>query len=558
MKMFKKNWITFSILVGIFLCALLIRLVNLSEFPVGFQIDEASLGYNSYSLLMTGRSESGDFLPLYVDTFGDYNPIGYDYLAIPSIAIFGLNEFSTRLPAAIFGSISIFSIYYLSYVLFKNKKISVLSAFLIAVSPWHIGLSRGSAETLVALFFVITGFAFVFSFFNKYKKSSLIIGVIFLIVSFLMYPAPRIFVPTMFLAVLVYYFNVWYLKKKYVVSLILGFLILIITLFVLIFSVPGGTSRFQQTSIFNFPETRLVLEEQIREDGVNGTNNILTRGYHNKIINFSLTFVSNYMEYFNGSYLFIKGGLPLLFTVPGMGLVYIVELPFILMGIYVLIKSKDKNSKIPLIWLVIAPIVAAVTVDDTPNVRRSLLMVPAIEIIASVGIISFFNYFRNRNFKVNTINIKHIIIGIVVLFFIGNIMYFLHQYFVHAKHHRTWYRNNGFSELMSVVNMNYEHYNRIVATKSGGGYPLFLFFSKYDPKVYQNEGSPKDEDNRGFGKYIFVPSECPSIDADTSLATETKTLYIDRGTCSRPSSKLGRKFKEIYREDGSLGFRIIY
>ncbi|HMS22593.1 MAG TPA: glycosyltransferase family 39 protein [Candidatus Levybacteria bacterium] len=558
MKILKKNWITLTILIGIFLCALLVRLINLSEFPVGFQIDEASLGYNSYSLFMTGRSESGDLLPLYVNTFGDYNPIGYDYLAIPSIAIFGLTEFATRLPAAIFGSISIFSMYYLAYVLFKNKKISLLSAFLIALSPWHIGLSRGSAETLVALFFVITGFAFILSFFNRYKKSNLIIGVFLLVISFLIYPAPRIFVPVLFVAVAVYYFKSWYLKKKYVFTLSLGFLILIISLSFLIFTIPGGTARFKQTSIFNFPETRLLLEEQIREDGVNGTNNLFTRAYHNKIINFSLTFVSNYMEYFNGSYLFIKGGQPLLFSIPSVGLVYLIELPFLIIGIYVLIKSKEKNSKIPLIWLIIAPIVAAATVDDTPNIRRSLLMVPAIEIIVSVGIISFFNYLKNHGHTFNATKIKYIITCFLIVCFIGNVMYFFHQYFIHAKHHRTWYRNNGFSEMMEIVNEKYEDFDKIVATKSGGGYPLFLFFSKYNPRVYQMEGSPKDVDYKGFGKYIFVPSEYPSIDASTNMKTETSTLYIDRGTCSRPSLESGRKYKEIYREDGSLGFRVVY
>ncbi len=558
MKKFKKNWITFSILVGIFIFALLIRLINLSEFPVGFQIDEASLGYNSYSLLMTGRSESGDFLPLYVNTFGDYNPIGYDYLAIPSIAIFGLNEFSTRLPAVIFGSLSILSIFYLSYVLFKNKKISMLSSLLMALSPWHIGLSRGSAETLVALFFVITGFAFVFSFLNKYKKTNLVIGVIFLVISFLIYPAPRIFVPMLFIAVAAYYFKSWYLNKKYVVSLSLSLLIIIVSLAILIFTIPGGTARFKQTSIFNFPETRLLLEEQIREDGVSGTNNLITRAHHNKIINYSLTFVSNYMEYFNGSYIFLKGGQPLLFAIPGVGLVYLLELPFILIGAYVLIKSRDKNSKIPILWLLIAPIVAAMTVDDSPNIRRSLLMVPAIEIIASVGIISFVSYFRNINFKLNNIHIKHIVIGIIVLCFIGNVMYFLHQYFVHAKHHRTWYRNNGFSELMKKVNENYENYDKIVTTKSGGGYPLFLFFSKYNPRVYQEEGSLKDADYKGFGKYIFVPSECPSTDTRIKLSSKARILYIDRGTCTEPSKESGKKYNNIYREDGSLGFRIIY
>ena len=100
-------------LIFIFALALFLRIYKLGSCPVGFLWDEAALGYNGYSILKTGRDEYGKFLPIIFKSFGDYKPGLYVYLTVPSIAIFGLTEFSTRLPAAIFGSLTVLLIYFL-------------------------------------------------------------------------------------------------------------------------------------------------------------------------------------------------------------------------------------------------------------------------------------------------------------------------------------------------------------------------------------------------------------------------------------------------------------
>ena len=100
MKLIKKHLST-AILIIILAFSLFIRTYNLSTIPLGFHIDEASLGYNAYSLLLTGKDSDGNKLPLYISMFNDNNPTGYYYLATISIKAFGLNEFATRFPAAL-------------------------------------------------------------------------------------------------------------------------------------------------------------------------------------------------------------------------------------------------------------------------------------------------------------------------------------------------------------------------------------------------------------------------------------------------------------------------
>jgi len=315
--------------------------------------------------------------------------------------------------------------------------------------------------------------------------------------------------------------------------------------FTLVFLIKGGTGRYNQVNIFSFPETKLVMAEQIQENGIAGTNNLVTRLFHNKVVNYSFAFISNYFEYFSGSFLFMKGGLPIWYNVPRMGLIYLTMLPFIALGVILLALNKNKTYKIPLIWILIAPITAAITTDDVPNINRAVVMFPMIEIIAAYGFLSFINKLRLR--------LKQITILLTSIFLLYNFLYFLEQYFVHAPFHRNWYRQEGFGEMVKTVKNSYSNVDKIIVTKSLGGiYPLVLFYMQYDPKEYLSEGSPKDKDYTGFGKFFFVPQACPSKEKDNRFPTG-KNVYIDKGECEESLSD-----KVILRKDGSRVFNIVY
>ena len=110
--------------------------------------------------------------------------------------------------------------------------------------------------------------------------------------------------------------------------------------------------------------------------------------------------------------------------------------------------------------------------------------------------------------------------------------------------------------MVLATQKEYKNFDTIIMTKASGGiYPHVLFFTKYDPAVYQKEGSPKDPDFGGFGKFIFSPQICPSINGDDRLPKTGKILYIDGGTC-KISPLL--KQKRIQREDGTTAFILVY
>ena len=113
--------------------------------------------------------------------------------------------------------------------------------------------------------------------------------------------------------------------------------------------------------------------------------------------------------------------------------------------------------------------------------------------------------------------------------------------------------------MVDLVKKDYSSYDNIIVTKSlGGVYPLILFYMKYDPSQYQKEGSSKDINNTGFGKFFFVSSACPSIDRSPGFPKAEKAIYVDNGSCPDYKSLINKEYTYITRKDGTRVFRIVY
>ena len=53
------------IITIIFMVGFLIRIIGISNYPNALNVDEASSGYEAYSILATGYDRNGNFLPVY-------------------------------------------------------------------------------------------------------------------------------------------------------------------------------------------------------------------------------------------------------------------------------------------------------------------------------------------------------------------------------------------------------------------------------------------------------------------------------------------------------------
>jgi len=184
-----------SALVALIAVTFIIRLSGLTFSPPGFFCDETSIGYNAYSILMTGKDEHGIRFPVFFKAFGDFkNPV-YVYLATIPIKILDLNVFSVRLTSAMLGIGSILLFIYFLYLLKKDWVFALAGGLVMSIMPWHFQFSRVAFEAISMVFFVTLDMV-LFALFLK-KKSSLyyfLFG-LSMVATFFTYSTGRLIVP---------------------------------------------------------------------------------------------------------------------------------------------------------------------------------------------------------------------------------------------------------------------------------------------------------------------------------------------------------------------------
>src|SRR3989344_3840789 len=144
-------------LAVILILAFLLRFYKVTEVPPSLNWDEVSIGYNAYSILKTGRDEWNQFLPLHFKSYGEYKLPAQIYASIPGIYIFGLNELGVRVTPILYAVLTVLLVFLIGKEIFKSSLIGLTSAFLLAISPWHIQLTRVSFESSFSLFWTCLG-----------------------------------------------------------------------------------------------------------------------------------------------------------------------------------------------------------------------------------------------------------------------------------------------------------------------------------------------------------------------------------------------------------------
>ncbi|MEK7570671.1 MAG: glycosyltransferase family 39 protein [Patescibacteria group bacterium] len=539
----------YYLLILILIFATFLRFWLLGQVPAGLHEDEAAYGYNAYSLLLTGNDEHGKSFPIVLESFGEYKPALYAYLTIPWIVVFDLTPFAVRATSALFGVFSIIMVYLLAKKLLQNTTIALIAAGMIALSPWHLTLSRTTSEVVVSVFFLLVFVYAALSLKDTFNKWWLITAVLTGILAVESYTAARFFVVA--LAALVFVFSFKKTQKKILINWTLFSLCLFFIVMGLIISTLDSATRFNQISIVSTPETKLVLEEQIRED--DQTEPLITRFFHNKVLNYSRTFIENYEDYFTIDYLFLNGGSPVRVDIPQSGLLYSWQFPFLLLGIYVIVRQRISCGYFLFSWWLLLLFPAAFTFHEIPNIYRSLIVLPALLMILSLGMYHCGKYVLEKKGHLFSIASILLLLFVISLEFIS----FQHQYYIHQEKHQPWYRGYAFKELTIALQELSPKYKKMIITKGiGGAYISLLFYRKYDPLTYQQEGSPGYD---GFDTYTFVPIDC-SLNAgekgEGKVKGEKGVLYVDRGDCILAKKDV-KVLKTIYWQDGNPAVRLL-
>ncbi len=473
-------------IIFILLLAGFLRLYQLGNVPPSASLDEASIGWNAYSIAKTGADEYGTKFPIVLRAYDDYRPGLYVYSVIPFISTLGLNVVSVRLPSVILSLFDVILVYLLVKKLFAGRKdsrlIGVIAALLLAISPWHIYISRLGHEANLGLFFVILGtYFFVSAIFEK-KPNALIASAVAFAMSLYGYQSQKIIVPLLFIVWgLLFIRTFWKHKQISVISCVLG-LFLILPAVILSFS-PDALIRFEHTSAFASVDPIVVKEQSlfVKAKEAGDMPGII---WHNRRIVPIKIFINNYISHFSPLWL-IAGTDHDSFKAPFVGLMYPWELLFIGIGAVTLIKNKKYKDQARILFpiLFLSPVAAAVT-TMAPHAMRFYTSIPMWQIIGAIGFVSIWNMLATENKK-------RLFLGITFVLTLVSVSYFYYQYFVIFPRLQSKSYQYALHTAVMYVSAKSGEYTKIIVSNDKDltqSYMFYLFDTKYDPRTYQANG----------------------------------------------------------------------
>jgi 4-amino-4-deoxy-L-arabinose transferase-like glycosyltransferase len=441
------------ILIAILCLALALRTINLTTNPPALNQDEAVNGYDAFALGTNLKDHHGNFLPIMLQSFGDWVSPVLTYVTVPFVKVFGLSIFTVRIVVALFGVGSIFLFYVFLKQLRINKGLSLLGAFLLAISPWHITMSRWAIPPSILCFFLLLFLCTFIWALRKEKENKtvwqyIIPGVVAAILTST-YPTQKMFAP-----LFVFVLGIIYLRKnlKNLAVFWLSFVILVSPVFILTLTNPIYNARFSEVSIFSSPNV-------VKEVGI------------------------RYVEYFLPYFHFGASDSNVMHKVPEIGNSYGFLSAFFYLGIIVCIlglfkkisiKNFDnKTYQLLLAWLLLFPLAACLTKSHN-MVLRTIHGLPLVVIF----FIIFWNFhwsFLKKEFKV-------IFLSVVFLLGMVNLYQFSKVYFKWYPKMSFLQFQYGIHESLTYLDQNQDKFKKVVIDVNiNQPYIYYLFFSKFDP-----------------------------------------------------------------------------
>lgn len=474
----------------IILLGFVLRVWQVGDIPTGLNRDEAGIGYNAYSILHTLKDEYGHLLPLSFESFGDWKlPL---YIYSTSIALFfePLSVFAVRLPSVLFGIFTILLTYVFVKSIFsefvRKDTIALLSSFFLAISPWHIHFSRVASEANTAVFLVVLGLT-LFSIGSRMVH--LVASSLILSLSLYSYHGNHIFTPLVFAALCILLLTRKTPKKGtfvfIAVFLVSSFIIFNKTLFSAdVTKIAGLTPLSDKYRVYE----AVALprgEHQV------GQGNLLTKMFHNKTSFFFQSIMNGYVKGISTDFLFIKGGGNLQHNIPGIGNMYISDIVFLSIGLFLLFHSRLKWRWFLLYWFLISPIPASFT-KDAPHSARMLAFLPLPFILISIGTKGIIE--KARSFREKTA-----ISFAVAIIFVLNLAVYLDLYHIHFPVNSEIAWGGGFEELVRDISVLSPRYREIIMDRPDySPYIYFLFYGKVNPERYQQEVVRYPRTEEGF------------------------------------------------------------
>jgi len=366
-------------LFAIVVVAGLVRLWDLGGIPPGLFRDEAEKGYTALELWNTGRQgeflEDGSIrpsrlLPIFVDAGGVKTSAIYQYLSAPIVGLFGLHVWTTRLVAALVGTLTVLVVFFLGRVLIGRDHgvvVALCAAAFVALSPTHVLFSRWAQQGITLPLLVALGVLCLLRIpaaREEHRRALSVGGGAFLALAAYAYDPARLVVPIIAMGVVWEFLS----RRGNWRDLAPGAVVFIaVEIPLVLFTLTEGSARLERVGVFGAQESNSVALA-----------------------------VLNYLEHLNPAFLFIFGDANPRHSMPLSGLLPWAEVPFFLLGLVAIAWKRFAGARLLTVWLLAAPVAASLTADGIPHALRSILFFPAVHLVSAMGVMLLLEWWSRR------------------------------------------------------------------------------------------------------------------------------------------------------------------
>lgn len=366
------------VLLAVLAVAVGFRLYGLHQAPPGLYPDEAMVGNEAIQAWETGHFQV--FYPYNNGEEGLYA----DLAAIP-IHFLGNTAFALRLTSAIAGVLTVLGTYFLTRLLFDNWEIAAMAAFLMATGFWHVNFSRIGFRAILAPLMAVWMLYYLIKGMRTHRLWHWGLAGLFLGLGMYTYIAFRIMPLVIALVILTYWFAVRlvFLHERYTytrrqfwgnIAMLVGVAILVSLPLVSYFIAHPGTfsGRTSQLSVFSGPHPW----GQLAENYVRMLGMFFITGDHNWRHN-------------------IAGSPVLFWPVAALFAAGFIR-SFLKMGRTMRTHGHPSTVQVLLVsWILLGILPAALTNEGVPHALRSLLVAPAVYILAAEGLWWIYTWARH-------------------------------------------------------------------------------------------------------------------------------------------------------------------
>lgn len=451
-------------LAAVLAAGIALRTIDLGRVPPGLNQDEACNGYDAWSMLRTGRDQHGNRFPILIQAFNDYRMPLFDYSLTIPLALFGLHPASVRLGAALWGIAGLLAMAVLAALLIGLRG-AVIAVFLMAVSPWHLPLSRFGIETITASATVTIAMACFFAAVRLRHGRWLLAAGLAFGVSLYSYSITKAFVPPIMAWLAVVYWRELRPLRRYAAGGLLIATVCAIPQAALLLSHGTATmARFEQISSMHRLPWSAGLER----------------------------FAIGWLSVFSPGYLFLRGSPDVQLHPPGFGELLSVQSAMIFLGLCSLGVPRYRRPVIFLLgWLALGALPAAL-ISPLYHPLHSVLVLAPLTLLSALGMVFLFDFAELAP------SLRLALASIILLLAIIQGVRFVTFYFGRYPAIAAARFEDGLGAAVKFIETQPAGYPVVLSARINQPYIFVLFFDHYPPIRFQTERVTQ-------GRGLFAP-----------------------------------------------------